>query len=286
MVLQERKSAMTAISTITSISQGHLNVWEICRRKYQYSFLEELSLPEADLRRKKNLLLGANFHLLMQQKELGLDVSSLASSDPKLQSWLAAFEHQPPVMIEGDRNCEHRRTLEIKGGRSKNEDRSFTLSPAISLHHSQNRDRNQAYFVLTAIYDFLILGDRQAQILDWKTHQVAIASDKLKTNWQTRLYLYLLAKTTSYAPEQLSMTYWFANTAESVIISYSQAEYISTETELNKILTEINQAINYPKVPLNSSACDNCEFRDRCDRGDLLTSFIPSNIADIPEVKI
>ena len=46
MVLQERKSAMTAISTnatINSISQGHLNTWETCKRKYQYSFLEDLS---------------------------------------------------------------------------------------------------------------------------------------------------------------------------------------------------------------------------------------------------
>jgi CRISPR/Cas system-associated exonuclease Cas4 (RecB family) len=272
MVLQERKSAMTATSTINSISQGHLNIWEICRRKYQYCFLEQLSLPEADLERQKNLLLGSNFHLLMQQKELGLDVSSIASSDPKLQSWLAAFEHQPPAMIEGDRNCEHRRTLE--------------MPVEMSLHHSQNRDRNQAYFVLTAIYDFLILGDRKAQILDWKTHQVAIAAEKLKTNWQTRLYLYLLAKTTSYKPEQLSMTYWFANTAESVIIPYSQAEYISTETQLKQILTEINQAIKYPKLPLSCPDCNYCEFRDRCDRGDLLTSFIHNDIADIPEVTI
>ena len=276
MVLQERKPAMTAISPITSISQGHLNIWETCQRKYQYKYLEELSLPEADLSSQKKLLLGANFHLLMQQKELGLDVLTLASSDPKLQSWLAAFEHKPPEMIDGDRNCEHRRTLEM----------AVEMPVAIPLHDSQNCDRNQAYFVLTAIYDFLILGDRKAQILDWKTHQVAIASDKLKTNWQTRLYLYLLTKTTNYAPEQLSMTYWFANTAESVIIPYSQAEYISTENQLKQILTEINQAISYPKLPLHSSACDNCEFRDRCDRGDVLTSFIPSNIADIPEVTI
>ncbi|PZV19646.1 MAG: hypothetical protein DCF20_01170 [Pseudanabaena sp.] len=272
MVLQERKSAMTAISPITSISQGHLNIWEICRRRYQYNFLEDLSLPEADLQRKKNLLLGSNFHLLMQQKELGLDISSLASSDPKLHSWLAAFEHQPPEMIAGDRLCEHRRTLE--------------MTIEMSLHHSQNSDRGQAYFVLTAIYDFLILGDRQAQILDWKTHQIAIAAEKLKTNWQTRLYLYLIAKTTSYSPEQLSMTYWFANTAESVIISYSQAEYISTENQLKQILTEINQAINYPKLPLSSPDCNYCEFRDRCDRGNILTSATPSNIADIPEVTI
>lgn len=272
MVLQERKSAMTAISPITSISQGHLNIWEICLRRYQYSFLEELSLPEADLQRKKNLLLGSNFHLLMQQKELGLDVSLLASSDPKLQSWLDAFEHQPPEMIDGDRLCEHRRTLE----------RQIEMS----LHHSQNSDRGQAYFVLTAIYDFLILGDRQAQILDWKTHQVAIAAEKLKTNWQTRLYLYLLAKTTSYAPEQLSMTYWFANTAESVIISYSQIEHDQTEKKLLHILGQIAQAQDYPKLAVDSSECVYCEFRDRCDLGDMLSNHVSGNIADIPEVAI
>jgi CRISPR/Cas system-associated exonuclease Cas4 (RecB family) len=272
MVLQERKSAMTAISPITSISQGHLNIWEICQRKYQYSFLEELSLPEADLQSKKNLQLGSNFHLLMQQKELGLDVTVLASSDPKLQSWLLAFEHQPPAMIAGDRLCEHRRTLERQIERS--------------LHHSQNSDYGQGYFVLTAIYDFLILGDRQAQILDWKTHQIAIAAEKLKNNWQTRLYLYLLAKTTSYAPEQLSMTYWFANTAESVIISYSQVEHDQTEKKLQHILGQIAQAQDYPKLAVDSSECVYCEFRDRCDRGDMLSNSASSNIADIPEIII
>ncbi|TYQ28158.1 PD-(D/E)XK nuclease family protein [Pseudanabaena sp. UWO310] len=272
MLLQERKSAMTAIPAITSISQGHLNIWETCQRKYQYSFLEELSLPDADLQRKKNLLLGANFHLLMQQKELGLDVSALANSDPKLQAWLDAFERQPPATIAGDRFCEHRRTLEIKID--------------LSLHHSENSDRGQEYFVLTAIYDFLILGDRQAQILDWKTHQKAIAADQLQSNWQTRLYLYLLARTTNYAPEQLSMTYWFANTAESTIIPYSQLEYIRTEAKLTQFLTEINQAHSYPQLPLNSPSCQYCEFRDRCDRGSPEIAIETNAIEDIPEVKI
>lgn len=143
-------------------------------------------------------------------------MSALANSDDKLQAWLAAFDSQPPEMIGGDRLCEHRRTLEI------------------SLHHNEHRDRGQGYFVLTAIYDLLILGDRQAQILDWKTHQVAITFDKLQTNWQTRLYLYLLVKTTNYAPEQISMTYWFANTAESIIILYAQADHDHTEKDCGK----------------------------------------------------
>ena len=272
MVLQERKPKVTAISPIISISQGHLNFWGTCRRKYQYKYLEELSLAEADLNSQDKLLLGANFHLLMQQKELGLDVSTLASSDVKLQEWLAAFDNQPPKIIAGDRLCEHRRTLE------------FPLQD--NQKNNQNSDRFQEHFVLTAIYDLLILGDRQAQILDWKTHQVAIAFKKLQTNWQTRLYLYLLAKTTNYVPEQLSMTYWFANTAASVIIPYSQAEHDQTEQSLQQILTEILQAQDYPKLEIDSLNCKNCEFRDRCDRGNVLTSALSSDITDIPEIEI
>jgi CRISPR/Cas system-associated exonuclease Cas4 (RecB family) len=265
-------TAISTISTITSISQGYLNIWETCQRKYQYSFLEELSLPEADLQSKKNLQLGANFHLLMQQKELGLDVSTLASSDVKLQLWLESFENQPPLMIDGDRLCEHRRTLEI--------------DIEELVHHSQNSNQAQGHFVLTAIYDLLILGYHQAQILDWKTHQVALKADKLENNWQTRLYLYLLAKTTEYKPEQLSMTYWFANTAESVIINYSQVSYDRTEKNLLQILTEIAQAQEYPKLPSGSRDCKYCEFRDRCDRGDMAPNVLFSNIEDIPEVTI
>ena len=275
MVLQESKSAMTATSTINatinSIAQAHLDIWETCQRRYQYNFLEGLSLPDADLQRKQNLVLGANFHLLMQQQQLGLDVSDLANSDPALQTWLAAFKQQPPIMIAGDRLCEHRRTLEV--------------AMEMPLHHKQNLHRDQGYFVLTAIYDFLILGDRKAQILDWKTHQVAIAANTLKNKWQTRLYLYLLAKTTNYAPEQISMTYWFANTAESVIINYSEAEYRRTETELQQILTEINQAIAYP-LTNERSKCKYCEFRDRCDRVDGATNTLSPDIGDIPEVVI
>lgn len=292
MVLQERKSAMTAISIVNakmdlrvnSISQAHLNTWDICQRRYKYKFLEELSLPEADLQSKQSLLLGANFHLLMQQREMGLDVMELAGSEAKLQSWLNAFATYPPDMIDGDRLCEHRRTLEISLGTfdiSNNTSRIQT-----SLHHIENKDAGQGYFVLTAIYDFLILGDRRAQILDWKTHQRAIAKEKLETSWQTRLYLYLLAETTDYLPEQLSMTYWFANTATSVVIEYSQSEHERTDRDLKKILDEISYAQDYPKLAMGSPECKHCEFRDRCDRGEQLGSEFSDSIDDIAEIEI
>ncbi len=272
-----------------AISQGHLNIWETCQRKYQYKYLEELSLPEVDPHRQESLLLGSNFHLLMQQRDLGLDVLVLAQSDRQLQGWLNAFNEFPPTMIEGDRLCEHRRTWEICCPASLDQD--------LDQNFMESRDRNQAYFVLTAIYDLLILGKGQAQILDWKTHQKAIAQSQLEHNWQTRLYLYLLAKTTDYPPEQLSMTYWFANTAESVVINYTSADRDRTEQDLQRMLTAIAQAQDYPQVDISSNKCKHCEFRDRCDRPhrqnietdadtELNISANINNITEIPEVAL
>lgn len=267
-----------------AISQGHLNIWETCQRKYQYKYLEELSLPEADPHRQASLLLGSNFHLLMQQRDLGLDVSVLAQSDRQLQDWLDTFNRLPPTMIEGDRLCEHRRTWEV------------CCPVRLDQDLKEDSDRHQAYFVLTAIYDLLILGKEQAQILDWKTHQKAIAKSQLEDNWQTRLYLYILAKTTDYAPEQLSMTYWFANTAESVEIKYNSADRDRTEKDIQKMLSAIAIAKDYPQVDINSNKCEHCEFRDRCDRHhrqnvetaaiDLNISANINNIAEIPEVAL
>ncbi len=291
MVLQERKSAMTATlstSSVISISQGHLDIWKTCQRKYRYKYLEELSL--AELQGQSNLVLGSQFHLLMQQRELGLDVTALASGDEHLQSWLANFSSQPPKMIDGDRLCEHRRTSVVEIlETSPDSDQPSAIKTW--QDHNHDRDRHQGYFVLTAIYDLLILGDRQAQILDWKTHQRAINFKTLKQNWQTRLYLYLLAATTNYAPNQLSMTYWFANTGESVVIAYTQKDYEQTARQLRQILTEMNQAQDYPKIPDHSPACRYCEFQDRCDRGTALERHLEAlnkvaNIESIPEIAI
>ena len=270
---------------MVSISQGHLNFWETCKRKYRYKYVEELSLVE--LENQANLVLGSQFHLLMQQWQLGLDVTDLAGGDEHLQAWFANFKSQPPEMIAGDRLCEHRRTYAVDLHQAANS--STTIQTW--QDHNENSDRHQGYFVLTAIYDFLILGDRQAQILDWKTHQRAIAAKTLKQNWQTRLYLYLLAATTNYAPHQLSMTYWFANTGESVVITYTQAEHERTAKKLRQILTEMNQAQTYPKIPDHSPTCQRCEFQDRCDRGAALERQLDAlnkvaNIESIPEIAI
>jgi hypothetical protein len=256
----------TDFLSIFSVSQGHLNVWSTCKRKFQHLFIDGLNLSAVDLQAK--LLLGERFHLLMQQQELGQDVTELADSDPSLQKWLMTFAAEPPSTIAGDRLCEHRRTLE---------------QPV----------RDKCY-VLTAIYDLLILGDGNAQILDWKTHARPLSLATLQANWQTRLYLYILANTTNYPPEQLSMTYWFANTAKSVAIAYDTKQHQETHAELQDMLatmTELmsnsNKTADFEQLPLNSDECKRCEFAYRCQRrSDHTSEILLANLEAYPEVAI
>ncbi|NJK35091.1 MAG: PD-(D/E)XK nuclease family protein [Oscillatoriales cyanobacterium SM2_2_1] len=173
MVLQEldiaAPSPLNLQDTLFPLSQGLLTTWDTCRRKFQLLYLEQLALandPDQYLRLER----GQQFHLLMQQEHLGLNIDALAASDQHLDHWWQQFQASPPAMIAGDRIAEHRRTLA------------------------------QPPFLLTAIYDLLILGDRQAQIIDWKTYEHPPTAQHLQHHWQTRLYLYLLAETSAYPP--------------------------------------------------------------------------------------
>jgi hypothetical protein len=275
------------LSAINTISQGHLSVWTTCRRKFQHYFLDELSLPTAsDVQSKLDL--GTKFHLLIQQKELGLDVTDVAASEANLEKWLLAFETNPPTTIMGDRLSEHRRTCEL---------------------HIHDHD-----YVLNAIYDLLIvssggthpareafpqeIGNRTstdtpvAQIIDWKTHQRPLSLAQLQTNWQTRLYLYILAKTTDFAPEQLSMIYWFANTAKSITINYDRTQFQTTEHDLAEILSQISQAQlegSFAQLPVGSNECTRCDFAHRCLRAseaDNLEIWLERSLDTYPEVAI
>jgi hypothetical protein len=266
------ESASARLSAINTISQGHLSVWTTCRRKFQHYFLDELSLPTAsDVQSKLDL--GTKFHLLIQQKELGLDVADVAASEANLEKWLLAFETNPPTTIMGDRLSEHRRTCELR------------------IHDHD--------YVLNAIYDLLIVdSDRTstetsaAQIIDWKTHQRPLSFAQLQINWQTRLYLYILAKTTDFAPEQLSMIYWFANTAKSITINYDRAQYQTTEQDLAKILSQISQAQleeSFAQLPIGSNECTRCDFAHRCLRAseaDNLEIWLERSLDTYPEVTI
>jgi CRISPR/Cas system-associated exonuclease Cas4 (RecB family) len=234
------------MSPVLTISQSHLRVWETCPKQFQYSYLDRLSVPQPidflsnDPSNDLNALeLGSQFHLLLQQQSLGLDVQPIIKDKPKLQSWFNAFQDYAASLPKGDYLTEHRRTL------------------AMGLD-----------FQLTVIFDLLVLQPGRAQIFDWKTHQKPPSAKRLSQDWQTRLYLYVLTKTSDYLPEQLSIAYWFANVGQQISIKYDLTQHLQTERDLRQHLEDISESMSkssdMPKLSEGSASCDRCQFRYIC----------------------
>ncbi|NWF61210.1 MAG: PD-(D/E)XK nuclease family protein [Fischerella sp.] len=246
---------MTSNKThLLRLSQGQLNLLERCPRQFQHSYLEQLYSP-ADPEREEHQILGSRFHLLMQQREMGLPIDSFLQADAQLQSWMTAFANVAPEILtpatdnQTFRESEHYRTLPVQN------------------------------YLLTVVYDLLIADPQQAQILDWKTHPKLPNKRKLEQNWQTRLYTYVLAETSDYLPENISMTYWFVQSEgkpQSIKFSYDTAQHKKTAKKLTQLLSKLThwledyyQGKDFPQVPEGSKACEYCQFAKRCDRPQL-----------------
>jgi hypothetical protein len=152
---------------------------------------------------------GSQFHLLMQQRELGLPIEAFLNREQELA--LQSLLSNAPEIANCEagiwREAEHERTLML------------------------------GEYLLTVIYDLLICYPQSAQIFDWKTYLKPEKPELLAQNWQTRLYLYLLAATSDYAPEQISLTYWFVrNNPQSLTFTYSQSQHEQTRKDLRELL--------------------------------------------------
>ncbi|AFY71717.1 hypothetical protein Pse7367_3481 [Thalassoporum mexicanum PCC 7367] len=264
-----------------AIAQSHLSKWQTCRRKFQHTYIDSLTTPISSIQEEK-MQLGQKFHLLMQQHALGLDVEPLVVNyqDRKLQKWLDCSQEwlaQLQQSIGGDRHSEHRRTLSMPGSMSGSMSESMPGSELDNiLAQRPERDKAAQVYTLTAVYDLVFFADSSALIVDWKTHQKPIPTSQLRASWQTRLYLFLLAETTAYQPDQLKITYWFANKAKATTLGYDAEQHERTRADLKEILAAIDQAKqtnDFPKIELTSSAvevCKHCDFAYRCDRDALI----------------
>ena len=225
------------------LSQSHLNLLSLCPPKFQQIYLDCLgTIP--DLRRQENMKWGSQFHLLMQQRELTLPIEPLLESDRELETtFKALIENAAELGINNSdiwREAEHCRTF------------------------AQNN------FVLTVIYDLLIAKTDRAIILDWKTYRQPQKATKLAHNWQTRLYLYILAETSEYSPEQIEMTYWFVkpDRPTSVTFQYSELQHRQTEQDLLHLLTKLEtwlhdyqeRQIDFPHLPDCEAKCPYYQF--------------------------
>jgi hypothetical protein len=237
------------------LSQSHLNLLETCPRKFQHVYLDQLGTPPSP-EQQEYLDRGSRFHLLMQQRELGLPVEVLLPADQLLRKWMETLEQVAPHLFHPEeqelRQSEHRRTMEFAG------------------------------HMLTVVYDLVILSGDRAQILDWKTHLRPRSRRSLEQDWQTRLYPFVLAETSDYLPEQITMSYWFVQALDpssealqpaEVRLTYSQALHQQTSQQLLPLLQQLDtwveeyqQGIALPQVNLQQRICSSCMFAPRCQR--------------------
>ena len=220
------------------LSQSHLNLLSICPPKFQQVYLDVGSLPAP---KQENMQWGSRFHLLMQQRELTLPIESLLATDSELDSSLKALIQAAPELEQNPdiwREAEHCRTLSFGN------------------------------FLFTVIYDLLIAKSQSATILDWKTYRQPPRAKNLANNWQTRLYLYVLAETSEYTAEQIQMTYWFVKSGapRSQTFNYTQQQHQQTEQELTVLLAELETWLqNYQQsqidFPHRSHCQQKCPYR-------------------------
>ncbi len=244
------------------ISQGQLNLLEHCPRQFQHTYLEQLHSP-ANPEHEERQTLGSRFHLLMQQREMGLPIHSFLQADTQLQNWMTAFANAAPEILnpgtdkQSFRESEHYRTLQVQD------------------------------YLLTVVYDLLIADNQQAQILDWKTYPKPENKRKLEQNWQTKLYMYVLAETSEYLPENISMTYWFVQSEgkpQNIKFSYNAAQHKRTAKKLNQLLSQLTNwltfyqdQVQFPQLPEGSKACDYCQFATRCERQQVMVEEMERN---------
>lgn len=234
------------------LSQGQLTLLEYCPRRFQYTILESLAVPPSPALLEGQQW-GDRFHLLMQQRELGLPIDPVLAQDTDLQVCLKRLQVQAPELFDttGEvfRQSEHGRSIAL----------------------------NDYWF--TVVYDLLRQWRDQAAIVDWKTYLKPRAINQLKLDWQTRLYLYVLVATTDFQPSQVAMIYWFvraqnprtqATEPQQVRISYTEADHLQTQQDLESLTTQLTRLLStsesLPKLPLGHPKCETCPFAVRCQR--------------------
>lgn len=223
---------------LVHLSQTQLNLLETCPPLFQQLFLDELR-PPIDPDQADRSDWGSRFHQLMQQKELNLSLNNFITEDKQLLKSIEALIKAEPQIINPKkdtwREAEHKRTLQIDN------------------------------YLLTAVYDLIITHKDQAQIFDWKTYLQPANPDQVRKNWQTRLYLYILAETSDYLPEQLSMTYWFVKLPtepKKYIINYNQELHEATKKDLKLILDKLTQKLtDYLENKIDFPHIKNCETK-------------------------
>ncbi|MBF2000728.1 MAG: PD-(D/E)XK nuclease family protein [Synechococcales cyanobacterium M58_A2018_015] len=245
------------------LSPESMRVLAICPRQFQHLYVDQLTVP-VPREQQQQVLQHHRLQLRLRQVELGLPIPDAiaVSEDVAVQQAVSRLlTAVPELTAEGVvREGEHQRT--------------------VVLHNHR----------LTVSYDWVIWDDQQAQILVWST-DASLDPSSLAQDWQSRLALFVLAETSSYTPEQLSLTHWTVPLVAERLptaypLSYSTAQHQQTQAELIHWLNDLTYWLQqydagtaFPQTP-DLEPCFACAFARRCQRGP----FSPDSPHHLPEL--
>ena len=236
-------------------SQGSLQDFSECQRRYYYRYRMRLVWPAAEMEPiaeyERLQKLGRDFHLLVQQSLSGVPSDSLAemvSAAPDLARWWHQFKDLGLNEAAGDKFPEI-----VFRGRLDD-------------------------FLLVAKYDLIhVSPEGEVVIYDWKTSRRQPDQTSLASRWQSILYPYLLAQKAGQlwpgrgiSPGKIRMVYWFANFPEKPVeLPYTPDLHEDHEGTIRAAIEEIETKDEIDEFLLtdDENRCKFCIYRSLCDRG-------------------
>ena len=228
------------------LSQHKLNTFLTCQRRFHLRFRQRLSWPNrpladhwAEVRER-----GEQFHRLLERHFLKLPVVAEAIDDVEVRRWWSLFQSNVKLP-DGKAYPERGLTVPIGG------------------------------HVLNGRFDLLILSPDSAHIFDWKTGRPHSEAE-LRHDWQTRLYLAMLAESGAalghnLQPDQLAITYWYVNDPDApCTIHYNSAWHTQNWADIQTLAAQIDETLAKDDWPLTDdwSHCRQCAYQAYCGRQD------------------
>lgn len=239
---------------INLLSQSSLQDYVDCSLRFKLRYLDHLAYPaiesEPALENEKHQQEGEYFHRLVQQYLVGIpkeQVGKLANGAPNLQRWWSNFLQE-----------------------------FETLRQTGKVYTEHNLSAPLGRYRLLAKYDLIHVKDGKATIYDWKTYRKRPRNEWLSARMQTRVYRAMLVRAGAhlnngqpFAPEQVEMTYWFADfPTEPARFDYTSAQYQRDWDLLLKLSDEIAAASSHAQTD-DRQKCAYCTYRSYCERGVL-----------------
>jgi hypothetical protein len=283
-------------------TQGSLQDYVDCRRRFQLRYLERIAWPAVEAEpiheSERRSQLGIAFHRLAQQYLLGVPAARITemlagsrAAGTELQRWWENYLRFSGPLV-GSEIAETR-------------PQRLLVEAVFSAPLGGYRLVAKYDVVLWRPEDFGSSSRARVTIVDWKTSKIRPERGWLAARVQTKVYPFTLAcvgttfenattinQAGPLAPDQIEMVYWFPESPhEPERFTYSQEQFAQDREYLQGLVAEIERlgAGDFHLTP-HEERCAFCTYRSLCDRGVRAGSLeqiaLESEVADDLEFRL